>query len=117
MANAKTPSTAIQKPPYFLGQSQNMDVYGNEKHYAILTEKDPLVVADLEGGLTPEAKACGEFIVRACNMHEDLLTVINDLLCIVVDQNQAWGNELEEREQEIYDRANALLNETNGNLA
>lgn len=109
MENTTQTSPAFEKPPYYLGVSQCEDVYSNEEHYAILAVECRGILADLDFGVTPEGKALGAFIVKACNMHEELLEVIDGLLGIVVDQNQAVGNELEEREQDIYDRANALL--------
>jgi len=50
--------------------------------------EDPLPIARVTGPsyagredeCDPELRANAEFIVRACNMHEDLLTVIDDLL-------------------------------------
>lgn len=59
-------------PPFYVGESECESVYDGEKHWAILGDNQRESVADIEGGLSPEAKATAEFIVRACNAHDDM---------------------------------------------
>jgi len=79
------PSAAFTKPPFYVGLSQADGVYGGENHYAILAVNERGIVADIEGGLTSEAKATSEFIVRACNVHDELLEALED-----VNESLAW---------------------------
>ena len=59
--------------PWHLGLSECPGVYGGEQHWAILGPKTAGIIADVEGGLGAKSKANAEFIVRACNNHEELL--------------------------------------------
>lgn len=72
-------SSSNQDPPWYVGESICKSVYGGEKHWAILADNCRGVVADIEGGQTPEAKAKALFIVRACNAHDDLLAALEDV--------------------------------------
>jgi len=49
-------------------------VYGGEQHWAIFGPDATGVVADIEGGLGAKSEAIADFIVCACNNHEELLT-------------------------------------------
>ena len=49
-------------------------MYRGEQHWAILGPNASGIIADVEGGLGGKSKANAEFIVRACNNHEELLT-------------------------------------------
>lgn len=71
-------SPAFTRPPYYASQSECDGVYGGEKHWAVLADEARGIVADIEGGLTPEAKIKAEFIVRACNTHDELLEALED---------------------------------------
>ena len=72
-------STAFTPPPYYASVSECADVYGGEKHWAILADNERGIVADIEGGLRPKAKKNAAFIVRACNAHADLRKASGDL--------------------------------------
>jgi hypothetical protein len=72
-------SPAFTKPPYYAALSECDGVYGGEQHWAILADECRGIVADIEGGLAPEAKAKAEFIVRACNAYEELLAALEDV--------------------------------------
>lgn len=56
---------------------------------------------------------CGTCEYQRYLMSPDLGTALDDLLELSVDQNQAAGNDLAEREQEVYERATALLKRAN----
>jgi len=60
--------------PWHVGLSECSGVYGGEQHWAILCPNANGIIADVEGGLGAKSKANAEFIVRACNNHEELLT-------------------------------------------
>src|SRR5262245_37945525 len=79
---ATTPPTppAIRKPPYYLHVSECEGVYNGEQHYAIFADECRGIIADLEGGLSPETKAVGEFIVNACNNLDKLIQALKDAL-------------------------------------
>ena len=72
MENNRTPP-AFEKPPYFVSHSRCDGVYDGEEHWALFAADCHGHIADLDGGLTPEAEALAEFIAHACNAHEDLL--------------------------------------------
>jgi hypothetical protein len=60
--------------PWHVGLSECSRVYGGEQHWAVFGKDAGGVIADIEGSLDAESKANAEFIVRACNNHEELLT-------------------------------------------
>ncbi len=72
---SKATAPAKAPLPYFTGLSQNKDVYRGAQYWAIL-DQEYKVVADIEGDMSPEAKATAEFLVRACNCHEDLVAAL-----------------------------------------
>ena len=68
-------TTSAHAPtPWHTGLSECAGVYGGEQHWAILGPNTTGIMADLEGGLGAKSKANAEFIVRACNNHDELLT-------------------------------------------
>lgn len=73
MATKKT-SPANLGLPWHIGLSQCDGVYDGEQHWAVLASDCGGVVADVEGGQTAQTQAKAEFIVQACNNHEELLT-------------------------------------------
>jgi hypothetical protein len=83
-------------PPYFADASECDGVYGGEKHYAVLADNERGVVADVEGGLTPEAKANADFIVRACNTHAELVTSLEGLIQATEFLTANWEHNLSE---------------------
>jgi hypothetical protein len=82
----KGASSTNQDPPWYVGESICESVYGGEKHWAILADNCRGIVADLEGGLTSEAKARADLIVRACNSHEELLNAGN----LALEEIEQW---------------------------
>lgn len=60
--------------PWHVGLSECSGVYGGEQHWAVFGKDAAGVIADIEGSLNDKSKANAEFIVRACNNHEELLT-------------------------------------------
>jgi hypothetical protein len=70
-----TRSPAFTQPPYYVGESVCEGVYGGEKHYAILADRERGIVADIEGGLTPDAKRTAEFLATAGNCFADLVSL------------------------------------------
>ena len=73
MATNETASAHI-RTPWHARLSECPGVYGGEQHWAILGPNASGIIADIEGGLGAKSKANAEFIVRACNNHEELLT-------------------------------------------
>lgn len=65
-------SPAHTPTPWRVGPSQCDGVYGGEEHWAILGPDTSGVIADVEHGLSQQARANAEFIVQACNAHEDM---------------------------------------------
>ncbi len=98
-------STPEETPlPWRIGLSECEGVYGGEKHWAIL--------ADIEGGLSPRAKANAEFIARACDNFGDLLKISEKLLerlnlccCLHV------------YDERVIRRAERIIDEANGKAA
>lgn len=76
---------AFTKPPYYASVSRCEGVYGGEEHWAVFADGCRGAVADIEGGLTPEAQAKAEFIVRACNSHDELLDAARGLYDLVTE--------------------------------
>jgi hypothetical protein len=73
VATNETTSAHI-RTPWHARLSECPGVYGGEQHWAILGPNASGIIADVEGGLGAKSKANAEFIVRACNNHEELLT-------------------------------------------
>jgi len=67
-------SSAYTALPWRIGLSECPGVYGGEQHWAVFGPDARGVIADVERNLGPVARANAEFIVRACNNHEELLT-------------------------------------------
>lgn len=98
--NNVEPSPAFPQPPYYVGESQAEGVYGGEKHYAILADKERGIVADIDGGLTPEAKAAAEYFVRAANTHDDLVTACDGMIGLLYrDKNDDERIEFDQYEE------------------
>jgi hypothetical protein len=111
----KNTAPANSSLPFYLGLSQCEDVYKGEQHYAIFSKPEFHIVADLELGMSEEAKAKGEFIVRACNSHHKLTGALENLLQQTVDMDLAHGIELTEGEKEARDKAITALKEAHEN--
>ena len=110
-------SQAKMTPPWYVGRSQCKDVYRGEEHWAVLADNCLGIVADVEGGMTAKAKATAEFIVRACNAHEELVEALDYLLAQTVDMDLAFGIELTEGEREARRKALATIQKACGKAA
>jgi len=66
--------------PWRVALSQCEGVYGGEQHWVILGADAAGVIADIEGGLSPQSEAAADFIVRACNSFGGLLRTSQELL-------------------------------------
>jgi len=92
-------------------------VYDGEEHWAVFANHCRGVIADVEGGLTPEAKAKAEFIARACNVYRDLVEALDFLLKQTVDLDLANGIGLTDGEREARKKALSALKTANGQAA
>ncbi len=110
MATHET-SPAITKPPYYAALSKCDGIYGGEQHWAVLATDGRGILADIEGGLSPEAKAKAEFIVRACNAHEELVKVTERALDYI--RRNGFGHDQVERIEELE----TALTKANGQTA
>ncbi len=116
MATHET-SSAFTRPPYYASLSTCDGVYGGETHWAVLATDGRGIVADIEGGLTLEAKAKAEFIARACTAHDELIEALDYLLKQTVDQDLEHGIELTEGEKEARSKALAAFKNANAQAA
>lgn len=120
-------SPAHTPTPWICSHSQNPDVYRNEEHWLIVShpsESTAQAVADVETGPGPKtSRANAEFIVRACNAHDDLLAacaILEGILWgIVRDKRRARAFERHEgfHPQLIAERVSDAILKAHGNAA